>query len=257
MPITLNNVSFNRSTASNGAVLSLGGAISTEIASQVATQPAVVTGVYISKAFGNTPGLGTLTYNPVPQELGWKPPGSIDTYSVAGITADGSFTLSGPNGAIVVTITFASLPATYKIESIEVASPIGTVFGQVTATMSLVGDVQYRCVYFKNAHPSLTANDVRLYIHSPPALPQLLAIGVDPAGPGNGVSTGVAQVLANEHDVPAGVTFSSPILAASGISLGTLAPGQSIAFWQRRTVPAMAYGPLAIINATLGVALVG
>lgn len=256
MPITANNVSFHKSAAVNGAVHSLGGVIGDALSSQTATQPAIITGVYISQAFGNIPGLGQMTYNPVTQELSWKPPGSATTV-IQPLTTSGSYTLFTAEGTVIVTVTIGSLPSTYKVENITIANPIGTLFNQVTGTMSLIGDVQYRCIYFKNSHSTLTATDIRLYLHVMPALPQLIAIGLDPVGPGNGTTTGVAQTVATEYDVPIGVTFTAPTQASTGIQLGDLLAGESIAIWQRRTVPEMAYGPLAIITTTLGVALVG
>lgn len=258
MPITITDVSFNKSLATSGAVSSLGGGIGAALSSQETAQPSIVTGVYLSGAFGNTLGNGTLTYNPTSQTLTWRAQGSSVVSVSDVVTANGSYPIGTLlNGMVVATVTFAALPTTYKTESILVSAPLHTVFSQTTALMALVGDVQYRCLYFKNNHASLTANDVRLYIHAPPSLPQSLAIGVDPAGVGDGTTTGVAQTIATPYDVPVGVTFTAPIQAASGLSLGTLNPGQSVAFWQRRTLPEMAYGPMSIVSATIGVALVG
>lgn len=256
MPISANNVSFHKSLYTVGADHSLGGAIGDSIASQVAVQPAIITGVYIAQAFGNAVGGGTMTYNSVTQELSWKAPGSGITV-VQPVTTSGSYTLFTVNGTLIVNVTVGTLPDTYKVETIAISNPVGSLFSQVTATHSLVGDIQYRCVYFKNSHPSLTASDIRLYLALPPALPQLMAIGVDPAGAGNGTSTGVAQTIASTTTAPTGVTFTAPVLAGSGIVLPNLAPNQSVAIWQRRTVPPMSYGALTIQSAALGVALVG
>lgn len=258
MPISITDVTFHKSLTEVSSIASLGGGIGTALASQNVVQPTVVTGAYISNAFGNALGPGTLTYNPSTQQFTWRASGSATTAVSSVVTGNGSYPIGDAVvGMIVVTVTFASLPTTYKTESIMVTAPLHTVFGQTTALMALVGDVQYRCLYFRNNHASLTANDVRLYIHAPPALPQTLAIGVDPAGVGNGTTTGVAQSIADAHTAPTGVTFTAPLLAANGISLGSIGPNQCVAFWQRRTLPAMAYGPLAIISATIGVALVG
>lgn len=256
MPISASNVSFHKSLNTVGPAHSLGGAIGDAISSQTAAQPAMVTGVYIAQAYGNTPGSGQLSYNSVTQELSWKAPGSGITVTQP-ITTSGAYTLFTVNGSLIVNVTVGSLPSTYKVESIVISNPIGSLFSQVTATQSLVGDIQYRCVYFKNGHPSLTASDIRLYLAVLPALPQLMAIGVDPAGAGNGTSTGVAQTVASTTTAPTGVTFTAPVLAASGIALPNLAPGECVAIWQRRTVPPMSYGNLTIQTSSMGVALVG
>lgn len=258
MPISISNVAFHKSLAENAGVSSLGGGIGSAVLSQVASQPSVVTGCYVSQALANAPGYGTISYNPTTQELWWKPPGSATTYTSPVITGNGSYIVgSTVEGMLVVSVTYSALPSIFKTESLEISNPIGTVFGQVTAAMALIGDEQYRCLYFKNNHPSLSANDVRLYLHTPPALPQTIALGLDPAGPGDGITTGVAQSIATAATPPVGVTFSSPTQAANGIPLGTIAPGQCVAFWQRRIVPPMSYGQLSITQATIGVALVG
>lgn len=257
MPISITDVSFNRSTHTAGATDCLGGPVGTVLLSQSVTQPTIITGVYVSQAFSNGLGYGQLSYNPVSQTLSWKPPGSLVTYISAAISASGSLIVGGEDGTLVVNVTYASLPSSYKVESLTIAAPIHTVFSQVTGTMSLVGATQYRCIYFKNGSGALTANDVRLYIHKPTALPQVISIGVDPAGVGDGVSTGVAQTIADENTAPTGVVFSAPLSAGTGIVLGVLPPGQSIAVWQRRVVPSGAYGGLTISSVTLGVALVG
>ncbi|HEY9334362.1 MAG TPA: hypothetical protein VIQ79_08075, partial [Kribbella sp.] len=41
--------------------------------------------------------------------------------------------------------------------------------------------------------------------------------------------------IANKTTAPAGVTFSSPTNAATGVALGTIPAGQCKAFWVRRT----------------------
>ncbi len=258
MPISIANAVFHKSVFENAGNQSLGGAIGGQLSSQIpTTQPAVVTGCYVSQAFGNPPGYGTISYNPNSQQLGWKPPGSSTTYYVT-VTASGSYTVGNATaGILIVTVTTGALPSIYKFESVEITHPIGAVFGQVTTTMALVGDVQYRCLYFKNNHATLTANDVRLYVHAPAPLPQTIELGLDPAGVGNGSTTGVAQTIATPATPPVGVVFSAPTQAVNGILLGTIAPLQSVAFWQKRTVPPMSYGVLSIAQVTLGVALVG
>ncbi len=258
MPITIANVSFYKSAHTVSGQSSLGGAIAAGVSSQAAAQPVVITGVTITQVFGVAPGSGTLSYNPATQMLGWKSAGSSTTDFSVPIAANGSYVVgSAVQGFVAVNVTYAALPSTYKIESIVVSSPIGTVFGQVTAAAALIGDTQYKCLYFKNNHPSLTANDVRLYIHSPVSPPQTFDIGLAPEGVGNGTTTGVAEALASASTPPFGVTFSAPTQATSGIPIGTLLPGQCVGIWQRRTVPPMSYGNLRIAEVTLGAVLVG
>jgi hypothetical protein len=62
-----------------------------------------------------------------------------------------------------------------------------------------------------------------------------IAIGLDPAGVGNGSTTGVATTVANENTAPAGVTFSTPTSKGTGLAITDLAPGTGRAIWLRRT----------------------
>jgi len=52
------------------------------------------------------------------------------------------------------------------------------------------------------------------------------------------VGRGVATLVGNESTAPAGVTFSAPATESpDGISLGELQPGETVAIWERRTIP--------------------
>lgn len=253
MPLSISDVSFHKS----GDAM-LGGAIGTALASQEVVQPVIVTGVYVAKAFSNALGPGTLSYSPVTQTLMWRAAGSAVTASSQPISASGTYVIGAPaTGVIVVAVASDQLPTSYKVESLRVTEPIHTVFGETTTLMALVGDVQYRCVYFRNNHSTLAASDARLYLHRLPSGAQSLAIGVDPSGVGDGLTTGVAQTVASAYSAPAGVVFSAPVLAAEGLPLGTLGPNQSIAVWQRLTTSPMAYGGAEVVAAAIGVALVG
>jgi hypothetical protein len=63
-----------------------------------------------------------------------------------------------------------------------------------------------------------------------------IAIGPDTtAASALGSATAQALTIANETTAPAGVTFTAPTTAATGIALGTIGSGQVKAFWIRRT----------------------
>ena len=63
-----------------------------------------------------------------------------------------------------------------------------------------------------------------------------IAIGVDTtAASPIGQAGAQALQIANETTAPAGVTFSSPTTAGTGLALGTIGVGQCKAFWIRRS----------------------
>lgn len=259
MPVGISDISFHKSLNTVSGTESLGGAIGTELSPQYAqAQPAVVTGCYISRAQGNSSGTGELVYNPTQQTLSWRPPQSAVSFMSPPITANGSFTFGTlSTGTVTITYTYAQLPTTYKTENIVIVTPVHTVFDKVTTSMALLGDTQYRCLYIRNNHATLTATEVRAYLYAMPVAPQVVEIGKDPAGLGDGTTTGVAQTIADKSTAPSGVVFSSPTTAAAGISLGAIAPNTCIAVWQKRVVPNMSYGSFRVVDVAVGITFLG
>lgn len=108
-------------------------------------------------------------------------------------------------------------------------------FDVVTGDENAAQESEYRCIYVKNTHASLTWLGVKVWISAETAGGANAAIGLDPAGNGNGSTTGVATTIANEDTAPTGVSFSSPTTKAAGLTIGDLGPGQCRAVWIRRT----------------------
>ncbi|WP_456478124.1 hypothetical protein [Geoglobus ahangari] len=111
-------------------------------------------------------------------------------------------------------------------------------FDDVSGDEAANGSVEYRCFYVKNTHASITLQNAVIYISAETPAGDQLDIGLDPAGVGDGTNTGVATTIADETTAPSGVTFSHPLDKSSGLAIGNLGPGQCIAVWVRRTVPA-------------------
>lgn len=108
-----------------------------------------------------------------------------------------------------------------------------TIFDNVSAAESAAGDIEYRCVYVKNTHATLTLSNAKVWIQAQAAQGDGIAIALG----GEGVN-GTAETVANENTAPAGETFSSPTTQGSGLSLGNLAPGDRYPIWIRRDVNA-------------------
>jgi hypothetical protein len=110
----------------------------------------------------------------------------------------------------------------------------GNVFADLTEAQRVAGAVHYRCLYVVNTHPTGDLANLTLWLDDLPVnAGTAMAIGADPAG-----VNGTATTVANETTAPSGVTFSAPTSYGSGINLGTLTPGDYVAFWVRRTVTA-------------------
>ncbi len=116
---------------------------------------------------------------------------------------------------------------------------VENLFANVTGAQAAAGVTHYRCYYIHNNHGSLTLESAKTWIETQtPSTDTVIAMGLDPAGVGNGSTTGVATTIANEDTAPAGVTFSEPSNEATGLVIGNIPTQQSIGNWLRRTVTA-------------------
>lgn len=100
------------------------------------------------------------------------------------------------------------------------------------------GRTDYRCYYVFNDSGEHTWYNVEVYVQEEtPSASTVVDIGLDPAGNGNGVSTGVATTVANDETAPGGVTFTHPT-GSPGLIIGDLAPGTGRAVWAKRILSA-------------------
>lgn len=257
MPFSISDIKFRYSGGAANSLpnASLGGVMSSvAVVSQSASSPINITGLTVLTAVNNAQGVGLLSWSPSSNSLSWQPPGSPATYTTSGVTVNGTYTLGGSDGTLVVQVVYAAMASIYKQDSLTITLASQNVFDSVSPINSLVGSVEYRCLYISNTGTT-TVNDVKVWIKTQTTGPDDLDIGLDPAGVGNGSTTGVAVVTALETAAPAGVVFTRPLTYATGLSVGTLAPGDGIALWERRTVPAGTTGNVTANTSTIGVAL--
>lgn len=109
-------------------------------------------------------------------------------------------------------------------------------FDDVSGAEHTAGRVEYRCVYVKNSHGSLTLTGAVVWIASDTSgADSDLSIAVGTAAV-NGTEQGP---LANETTAPSGVSWSDAAVSrATGLALGDLPAGQHKAVWLRRTISA-------------------
>lgn len=254
MAISINDLIFVHSggAANETPSADLGGAISTaaakRIKSQSATAPVNTTGVSITDAFGNAEGIGTLSFTKATNTLAWKPYGQATYYGVS-VAGNGEYLIGNSAGYMVIQVTFASLPATDKVDSITIANLQQNLFDTVTAAQALLGKISYRCVYVLNKHATDTATDVRVWVKQSTPAGDEIDIGL-----GTSAVSGTEQTVGNELTAPSGVTFSHPLTYASSLVIGNLTAGQWKALWQRRTVPVETRGTVISNSAIIAVA---
>lgn len=122
------------------------------------------------------------------------------------------------------------------ISSVQlVNATLNNVFDDVTGDEAAAGDVEFRAIYVKNNHSTLSLTSTKIWIlTNTPATGDTIAIGIE------GANGSPNQTIANENTAPSSpsIAFSSPTDKASGLDIGTLAPGQVRMIWIRRTVTA-------------------
>jgi hypothetical protein len=125
------------------------------------------------------------------------------------------------------------------LSSVQIVdATLHNLFDVVSGIESRDGDIEYRCFYVRNAHATLTLMNPEIWIQTnTPHANTTIAIGLDPAGVGDGSVTGVADTIVDEEEAPDGVTFFTPTGEGDGLEFpADLAPGEVMAVWARRTV---------------------
>jgi hypothetical protein len=107
-------------------------------------------------------------------------------------------------------------------------------FDQVSGAESAAGDIEYRCFYVRNAHPTLTLQGAKVFVLTESTSPSTN----EELGLGTSAISGVEQTVADESTGPSGVTFAEANGEGAGLVIGDLAPNAHKAVWMRRTVTA-------------------
>lgn len=229
-------VHFSGGAANADPAASLGGIMSSvKIPSQTATGIGALTGCSIMYAAGNPLGVGTLSFVASTSMITWSPFGGAPGDAV-NLTMDGRYVIRSGLGYLVLDVTFASLPVANTNANTTIANAANALFDDVTGQESFEGDTEYRCYYYKNAHPTTSFLGLDVSVIGPVVTIGSITVGKDPAGVGDGVTTGVAMVAADENTSPGAYTeVSFPTV----VPTPALAPGEAIAIWEKRVVPAV------------------
>jgi len=148
------------------------------------------------------------------------------------ITTDIKFYLSGGGANADVDASLGGV-----ISSVEITSAaLHNLFDVVSSAETSAGDIEYRCIYVKNTHGSLSLTDAAAWISSNTLSGDTNA----DIGLGSGAVNTTEQTVANESTAPGSVSFSAPANQGAGLSIGDIAPGEHKAIWIRRTVSAAA-----------------
>lgn len=151
--------------------------------------------------------------------------------------ADLEFYLSGGTGNTNPNASLGGIISTTAITN----SSDNNLFDDVTGDEADAGDTEYRGIYLKNNHGSLTLQSSVVWFS---ANTTSANDTLDMALAGEGVNA-TMETVANESTAPVGESFSAPASKGAGLSTGNVAAGQRYGLWLRRTVSAAA----AAVNA--------
>lgn len=128
------------------------------------------------------------------------------------------------------------------ISSVEmVDNTLHNLFDKVSVAEALAGDTEYRAIFIKNTHATLSFENIVLSISSQTSSADS-SLQFALAGEAIGVST--IETIANENTAPSGETF-----ATTPVTIGTLAPGEMKGIWVKWIIDAAA--DVALDSATL------
>jgi len=191
-----------------------------------------ITGITLIDAPGSANGSGTLIYNSTNKTLTWAPSGE-SAGDIVTLTEDGRYTITSPtDGLLFVSVIFNDLPLTDQQDNIIVSQKSNSLFDDITKLESLNGNIEYRCFYIHNEHVNQPFVNVFIYISQQPLGEDILSIGLDPVGIGDGLTTGVATTNPNT------ITFSTPSIIDDALDIGQIDAGKSYAVWVKREIPA-------------------
>ena len=111
-----------------------------------------------------------------------------------------------------------------------------SIFDDISGAEAAAGDTEYRCIYIKNNHGTITLTSAKIWIDANVGnANDMIDIGLDTAG-----KNATGSTIVDESTAPSPtVTFSHACTSyATGLSLGDLAAGERYAIWIRRTITA-------------------
>lgn len=183
--------------------------------------------------------LSITTGNQTADSINWEDDGSGKSDGVD-ISISGEYGItSRAGGGLTVTVVSGSLPGTNQTDSdVAITNRFEEVYDDWEGDESFNGATRYYCVYVFNKGSVDTMFNVKVAITKQPSGADSLEIGLDPAGVGDGASTGVAATIASETTAPSGVTFTAPATKAAALIIGNLGPGKGQAIWLKGIMPA-------------------
>jgi len=114
---------------------------------------------------------------------------------------------------------------------VVVDDSINNLFAAAAAAEAESGSVKYRAIFIKNTHATLTLTTPKVYIdtNTPSADTEVQIALADETG-------SPIETIGDEDTAPSGPSFSTADGYANGLSLGSLAPGETKGVWVKWTL---------------------
>lgn len=154
------------------------------------------------------------------------------------------------SGGISNTSPFGSLGGA-KSGTTIVDATLQNLIDNISRKEILVGKTEYRCFYVFNSSTTIPVHGAVIYIDQDPSA-STVTMGLDPAGSGDGVNSGVAQSISTEDTAPTGVVFEDAGQYRLKIPLPTLFPEECQAVWFKRIATVGVGGTITVGITTTG-----
>ncbi len=132
---------------------------------------------------------------------------------------------------------------------------MNSIFDNVTGPESSAGRTEFRCIFIKNNHGSITFASPKIYIYNDTASgDDHIEIGTGLVASGVGI---VEQTIGSETTAPSSISFQQPLTVDAAIPFEDIPPGGGKGIWIKRVVNAGAqqyednFWDLEVVGATL------
>ena len=121
-----------------------------------------------------------------------------------------------------------------KAAGVITTEELNNIFDDISGDEGKAGDIEYRGIYVKNKHGSLTLQGAKIWItQDADSADDATAIALADEAVNESMET-----IANESTAPSGPAFSAPTTKEAGLSIGNIPAGQAKGIWIRRTITA-------------------
>ncbi len=145
-------------------------------------------------------------------------------------------TTAGAAGDTTANTTVSTFLGKYAATSAWAGGALNDLFADISGAENAASQIDYAGLAILNNNAANVAENGVIYISAETAGGASVAVGVDTtASSAKGSATAQLLTIATRTTAPAGVTFSSPTTAGTGLALGNIPVANVKGVWIRRT----------------------